>query len=67
MRLECTGTEGDTTLRLYLNEQLVTEINDPEPLGDGGEVGLFVLPQRRGDMFEAVFDDFLAEPHAASI
>lgn len=66
LRLECTGSQGDTTLRLYLNDQLVAEVIDPEPLADGSEVGLFVLPRRRGDTFEALFDDFLAEPHAAS-
>lgn len=67
MRLECIGVEDDTTLRLYLNDQLVAEIVDPDPLAVTGEVGLFITPAGRGRSVEATFDNFLAERQAASI
>lgn len=66
VRLECIGVEDDTTLRLYLNDQLVAEIVDPDPLAVTGEVGLFIAPAGRGRSVEATFDNFLAERQAAS-
>ena len=67
MRLECLGTQDDTTLRLYINDQLVTEILDPDPLAFTGEVGLFVTPIYRSRRVQAQFDNFLAERQAASV
>lgn len=67
LRLECLGTEGDTTLRLYANNKLIAEVVDPEPLPAEGEVGLFVLAGGRRASFDAVFDNFVARPEAASV
>lgn len=67
VRLECIGIEDDTTLRLYINDTLVTEIVDPAPLAPSGEVGLFAIATLRRGSFDAAFDNFVAERQAASI
>ena len=67
LRLECIGTEGDTTLRLYANDKLITEVADPEPLPAAGDVGLFVLAATPRATLDAVFDNFLARREAASV
>ncbi len=66
VRLECLGTEDDTTLRLYANDRLIAEVVDPEPLPDAGEVGLFVMRAGAGRTIDALFDDFLAERQSPS-
>lgn len=67
LRLECIGSEDDTTLRLYINDQLVTEILDPDPLPAAGDVGLFVTTIYRSRRVDAQFDNFFAERQRASI
>lgn len=65
--LECLGTEDDTTIRLSINDRLVAEVVDPDPLDSAGELGLFVTPARKGDRLDARFDDFVAKPAVASV
>jgi hypothetical protein len=70
VRLECLGSgdSPDATLRLYVNDQLVAEVIDPDPLDDDARaVGVFALRHSPRAPLEAIFDDFVARRHATTV